>query len=120
MAADTGYKQSSRLDLDGALHRLGGDADLFGEIIRMFIDECPVMIQAMRTAIQAGDAAELQRNAHKFKGSVGYLGARDAVQLGYRLECMGQTGKIDGAAACLGELVILLEELVRGLKERCA
>jgi HPt (histidine-containing phosphotransfer) domain-containing protein len=105
------------LDLDAALRRLEGDRQLLREVIDLFLQDCPRLTKGIREAIDGRDAGELKRGAHKLKGCIGYLGADDAVQLAYRLECMGEAGKLEGAPECFRELLEVVEQVVRGLRE---
>ena len=109
-----------RVDLETALHRLEGDRELLREIIAMFLQEHPSMIEQIRAAIAEQNAGALQRAAHKLKGCVGYIAADDLAQLAYRLECMGRAAALDRAGECFNELLAVLEEVKQALLEKAA
>lgn len=74
-----------------ALERLGGDADLLGELCQIFLAESPKQLQKLREAIAEADPQAVMRAAHSLKGEIGYLGAAAAVQAARELEDMGTT-----------------------------
>ena len=53
-----------------------GEPDVLAEIFNLFLDEVPKRIDALRSAVRAGDALTVQRTAHSLKGSSGNIGAR--------------------------------------------
>ena len=55
------------------------------------------MLQDIRDAIAADRPDELNRTAHRFKGSLIYLAAKPAADLAGRLEAMAKTGDIQQA-----------------------
>jgi two-component system, sensor histidine kinase and response regulator len=89
------------LDKSQILDRVGGDKDLLKEVVALFLDDCPKLIEQMREAIQESDPGGLQKAAHTLKGSVSNFGASLAVQAALDLETMGKTGDICGAAGAL-------------------
>jgi two-component system, sensor histidine kinase and response regulator len=89
------------LDKSRILDRVGGDKDLLKEVVALFLDDCPKLIEQMREAIQESDPGGLQKAAHTLKGSVSNFGASLAVQAALDLETMGKTGDICGAAGAL-------------------
>jgi signal transduction histidine kinase/CheY-like chemotaxis protein len=55
------------------LQRLDGDADLLREVIGLFLDDCPKLVDSMRLAVAAGNGKALKTAAHRLKGSAGNL-----------------------------------------------
>jgi PAS domain S-box-containing protein len=64
-------------EMDHAIQALqeNSDADFVGELINMFLEEAPDLIEIARVAIAAGDAASLQRAAHTLKSNAATFGA---------------------------------------------
>lgn len=90
------------LDVD-AINKLrdlssDGDPDLITEVIGLFLQEAPRRIAALRAASARGDAKELREIAHALKGSAGQLGARSVQMIAGRIEEIGRSGAIAGAA----------------------
>jgi CheY-like chemotaxis protein len=85
------------MDWSKALEVVQGDRELLKDIVQAFLDECPKILGAIRTSIEESDRAVLQRAAHTLKSSMRYLGASEAFDRAYELECMGREGCLDGA-----------------------
>jgi HPt (histidine-containing phosphotransfer) domain-containing protein len=86
-------------DAAAALERMEGDADLFGDLVRMFLEECPTHREAVRQAIEAGNASALAAAAHTVKGCMSVLCARAASEAAFALESMGCQGDLTDVEA---------------------
>jgi HPt (histidine-containing phosphotransfer) domain-containing protein len=96
-------------DRSACLARVDGDEDLLGELAKIFLDECPAQLAAVREAVARGDCQTVERTAHALKGAVGNFAAHFVFD---RAECL----EIQG---CLGDLTQAPEtllELERGLE----
>ncbi len=98
-------------DLDEALGRVDGDRELLAEIAGLFLADATPMLDAVRTALAAGDPERMGRAAHRLKGSVLTFGAARASGAAQAIEELGRSGRLDGAA----DLVRTLETEVRRL-----
>ena len=87
-----------------ALSRVGGDIELLQEIARLFLTDAPHMLNAIRTAICAGDAHALERSAHAFKGCIANFGAKAATEIAFSLEQMGRNRDLSRAAETFARL----------------
>ncbi len=90
-------KQLVNLDRAIALERVGGDAALLREIVALFLEEYPVLLGEIRSALDAADPVRLERAAHTLKGSAGNFGAESAVQAALHLETLGRTRNLGPA-----------------------
>ncbi len=99
-------------DRSEALSRADGDARLLSEIVDLFLDELPQLIDEIQRRISAADAVGLERAAHRLKGSVGNLGAKPAFEAAQTLEDMGREGKLTQ----VGEAFELLRDQVTRLE----
>ena len=61
-------------DEAAALSRLDGDRDLLRELAGLFAEQFPEFLTSTAAAIDAGDAAGVQRSAHTMRGSVANFG----------------------------------------------
>lgn len=110
----SGAQAAAALDLTAALDRVEGDRDLFAELVRLFLEECPAAMKEIRQALQNGDAHLLDRLAHTIKGSSASLGANRVSQAALALEMRARSAALQNA----GELVDSLQaELDRSLPE---
>ena len=111
--AGSGTGSSAReavLDLGAALAGADGDRELLGRLARRFLDRCPALVAEVREAVGRGDAAAVERAAHKLKGAVGNFAAGPAGRAAGRLEALGRAGD---AEACRGALADLEGEVTR-------
>jgi signal transduction histidine kinase/DNA-binding response OmpR family regulator/HPt (histidine-containing phosphotransfer) domain-containing protein len=87
------------LDTAGLLARIGGDTDLMREVVRLFLEDCPLRLSAIRAAITAGDAGALRAAAHALRGAAGTLSARGVVDAALVMERMGAENQLGAAEA---------------------
>ncbi len=103
--------EAAVFDARAMLANIGGDEDLFGELICLFLSRQNAMISNIQTAMARGDSAALQHAAHTLKGTAGNLCAVEVVGLASQLEAAGRLGTLDKAPA----LALQLERAVRRL-----
>lgn len=111
--AVTSVRSVAIMDVEDALQRLDHDQDLFREILQIYIEDSPGMLQSIRDAVQNADAALLQRAAHSLKGLTATLSAQQVVAAAYRLEQMGATGNFSEATAA----ITAMDQQVRDLNQ---
>jgi two-component system sensor histidine kinase/response regulator len=102
-------------DLTDLERRMDGDQTLVREIVRVFLDECPAQMAAIRSAIDQRDPALVRTSAHLLKGAASYLSAPQAVDAARELELMGKEGKLERADIVYcrleSEIARLIDEL---------
>jgi CheY-like chemotaxis protein/HPt (histidine-containing phosphotransfer) domain-containing protein len=99
----TGSSQSP-LDLEAALLQLENDRELFDEVFTAFMDNLPVVMDQLRSAVTSGDARQLFTAAHTLKGGAAVVAAEPIRVIAARLEELGQTGEMETAVAAIREL----------------
>ena len=78
-----------------------GDGALLQQMAAMFAREYPVYLQRIDTAIAEGDAEQLTKAAHRFRGMLSTLRFIRAAQTAAELEELGISSELEGApAAC--------------------
>jgi len=91
------------IDVAGSLHRLGLEYETFKRMLVKFADTQGPTLDALRSAVAAGDGAAAARHAHAIAGASGNLGA-DALRVAAKvLERAGHEGG-DRLAPLLAEL----------------
>jgi two-component system sensor histidine kinase/response regulator len=90
----TAEEDKPLVDLEAALERLGGDEELLGSVIQMFLEECPSLITNLRAAVLQGDAKSLELAGHTLRGLVANFGAASVCELAFKLELMGKEGNL--------------------------
>ncbi len=105
------------LDMEVLLGRVDGDRELLQEIIEVYLEEYPRMLQEIRDAVGQSDSERLRIAAHTLKGAVANFGAKAAVQAAQELETMGKSGNVGQAAETLDKLEDALTWLLPALEE---
>jgi two-component system sensor histidine kinase/response regulator len=104
------------LDRTAVLARVGNDLELLQELVNLFLEECPGLVDGIRTAISRGDALRLKTAAHTLKGAVSNFSTWPAFELALRLETMGNKGDLTHAL----EALACLEEALSSLRPALA
>jgi HPt (histidine-containing phosphotransfer) domain-containing protein len=87
-----------RAVLEGLLDSVGGDREFLGELLQVYFEDSPQLVEAMHGALAEGNAEEFRRAAHSFKSNSANFGAMQLSRMCKGLEEMGKAGKLDGAA----------------------
>lgn len=95
---------------------IGSDNELFGQLIRLFLDRYQTMLADIRTALADGDASAVERSAHTFKGSAGNLCASEVGLIASRLEAVGRLHALHDAPPVYAQLEIEVARLVHVLE----
>jgi CheY-like chemotaxis protein len=105
-----GVKQEI-LDEPALLARFEGEVDLLRDVVGLFVDDCPRLMDGIRGAVERSDAGGLERAAHKLKGTVANFSARASYDAALCLEVMGREGHLEKAREALATLDTAIEEL---------
>ncbi len=92
------------IDRAAVFERFEGDIELLREIAELFLEMCPVRLQAIRDALARGDSKALQFAAHSLKGAVSNFAAEAARAAALRLELIGRAGDLAEANEAFDEL----------------
>ncbi|GAC1636928.1 MAG: hypothetical protein NVS4B8_01050 [Herpetosiphon sp.] len=80
------------------------ELNILPKVIALFRDDTPPRLAALRTAMLAGDAVTLMKQAHALRGSCANLGATYMAQLCADLEALGKAGEIGPSIALVEAL----------------
>ncbi len=103
-------------DREEALARVGGDVELLADLVRLFCEESPKLVAAVREAVERRNARALERAAHALRGSVSNFSARPVAETALRLELMGRAGELDSAVELSRDLEAHIEQLKAALE----
>jgi HPt (histidine-containing phosphotransfer) domain-containing protein len=101
-------------DHDGTMRRMGGDAELFQEMVELLKTDAPRHLAVAWRSFREQDWTTLGRAAHTLKGLAANFGAGRAVATAAELERMAKTGSGDSEQT-LCTLAETLEELAASL-----
>jgi two-component system sensor histidine kinase/response regulator len=103
-------------DLSVAMKAVLGDEILFREIAEMFIKNCDDSIAKIKKGIAGNDACILKREAHSLKGAIGNFSAKEAYEVAYHLEKLGEQSEMATAKEKVSNLESVLNELTSEMK----
>jgi CheY-like chemotaxis protein/HPt (histidine-containing phosphotransfer) domain-containing protein len=92
-----------------------GEPDLVTEFVRLFHDETPPLVDALRSGVSQGEADAIRRAAHTLKSSSANLGAHHLSALSAELEKKGRSGELEGTPALLADLEREVERVGQAL-----
>jgi HPt (histidine-containing phosphotransfer) domain-containing protein len=102
----------SPIDKDALFALVDEDPEFLGSLADTFLHDCSTYLDAIRSAVEKGEADTLRREAHGLKGAAANMQAEGTKEAARRLEDIGQSGDLDSAPEALEQL----EEEVGRLK----
>lgn len=94
-----------------------GRPDLLAELVSIFRDTTPELLEGLETAASSGDARQLQRLAHRLKGGSGNVGARHMSRLCADLELLArETASTEGFDSHVGAIRRSYDEALEALR----
>jgi two-component system sensor histidine kinase/response regulator len=103
------------LNVNAALQRLGGDVELFDQIVLIYLEDAPALLHTARQSLANGNAIELRRAAHSLKGMMSTLGAPAGDNAALRLEQCAASSDLASASELIFECGERVAELARVL-----
>lgn len=101
------------------LERLDGNSELLIELVQLFLEEAPRLIEAMRKSLQQGDMQGLARSAHSMKGAASNFLAHGTVAAALQLEVDAERGDTESAKTALATLEEIVGRLLTELANLC-
>jgi HPt (histidine-containing phosphotransfer) domain-containing protein len=92
------------LDADSALKRLGGDEDLFADLLSFFVEDAPSLMSDLRAGLAASDAAATRKAAHALKGLVLGCGGVRAARVAHSVEGAAEVKNLEAAESFANSL----------------
>ncbi|NHO66149.1 DUF4154 domain-containing protein [Aestuariicella hydrocarbonica] len=105
------------LDIKSALKNLEGDRELLHELIEMFLQQYPELLQTIETSLQHQQATELRRAAHTLKSSANVVGAETAAAAAAKLEQLAHDNQLNAAEPVIKILKSSLDEAKAALQQ---
>lgn len=92
------------MNVDDALRRLGDDVELLRDIVQIYLEDAPGMVEKIHNAVDQADANALQRAAHSLKGLAATLSASEVVGAAARLEHLAVSKNLADAPKAAAEV----------------
>ena len=112
----TEAEPAQSIDLARALERMGGDQQLFADVVRVFLEDSPERLAAIKRAVDQRNADAIRRSAHALKGAASNLAANDVFEAANTLERLGAEARLDAAEAAWRRLSAAAAELLDTLR----
>jgi len=103
-------------DSDDMLDRLGGDEEFLDDVLEVFIDECPKMLEGLRRGVTEGNAREIERAAHTMKGALLNISADPAAGIVVVLETMARDNDLEKSIEVFSALELAMGQLEHELQ----
>jgi CheY-like chemotaxis protein len=103
-----------------ALHHVGEDPEILAQLVTMFLEQGPERMARVEAAFARGDAAALEHEAHSLKGTAATMGMGTLRDAAYRVERIGGSGSVEGAAAAVAEMTAAMAAVVQVLRSEGA
>jgi len=110
--------KSESFDPAALWQRVNGDRQLLVELVELFMQECPRLLQNIRSSIEQGSFTDIQKFSHKLKGSALQFSGRGAAAAAGALEDAAKGKSLQEAErlfAKLSEEIIHLMPLLRSM-----
>lgn len=91
-------------DVDGALARLRGDRSLLIELVRIYVEDAPMLLVRIHDGIRDDNCSDVLHAAHLLHGLAANFGARNVTEPAERLEEIAVDGRLTEAAPLLERL----------------
>ena len=98
--------------------RLGGDEQLFNEVIHTFLSDCPSQLAEIRAAVAARDTDAVRVKAHGLKGAAGNLSAPALFTAAAALERVAAERRLDALEAAWRAMSVEATNVMDALR-RC-
>ncbi len=109
-----------QIDIAKILDRLGGDRELLGDLIVIYREDYPQLLEEVSAAVGARDGAALQRVGHALKGLIGNFLHDGTTNLAFRLEKKGRSLEWDGIDDDVCQLTFAAGQLLNSLEQSMA
>jgi two-component system sensor histidine kinase/response regulator len=111
-----GLKPDS-LNSKGLIKAFENDHHLFEELVEIFVNDYPQMLNTLRKSLESTDAETLSRTAHSLKGMLRNFQADAVADKAFELEKIGKQGELDNAGQIIESLTGQLDDVARKLKQ---
>jgi CheY-like chemotaxis protein/HPt (histidine-containing phosphotransfer) domain-containing protein len=105
------------VDRDRLMARLGDDEELLVDVVRVFLDDCPVRLAAIKAAVDSRDGERIRTAAHALKGAAANLSAQGLFDAAGVLERIGAEGRLDPAEAAWRRLSMEATSVIDALRQ---
>lgn len=99
MPAEATKLEAELFDLDGTMQRLGGNRSLLADLIQLYDEDSPQLLDRIDMGVKSLRCDEVRRAAHSLRGLAANFGAAKLAEPLFRLEAAASQGHLEDAAA---------------------
>jgi HPt (histidine-containing phosphotransfer) domain-containing protein len=104
MVEEASCQETEVFDLATLRSRVEGDLDLLAEIIGLYLDNSPRLLEEIESAVAAQDSERIARAAHTLKGMLKNMCAAKCVEAALEVETLGRKNDFALASRSLPSL----------------
>jgi HPt (histidine-containing phosphotransfer) domain-containing protein len=107
---------SAVFDRQAALERMGFDKQLYEEMVRLLLEDCPRRLAELKAAVEARNLELAKHAAHSLKGLAANFSANGAVRTAAAIERDALDGRWDQIAAKTSQLLADFEAFLQAVR----
>jgi PAS domain S-box-containing protein len=107
---------SAALDESLLLETFDGDWNFLKEVVEVFLDDYPRLLDTLRRSFNEGDCDTFMRSAHSLKGMLKNFRAETAAEIAFDLEKKGKEAHLNGIQPDIESLAALIAEVDKTLR----
>lgn len=92
-----GGENTERFALNELRDRVDGDDELVREVLAVYLEDTPTVLDSLRQALEAGQPESVAKAAHTLKGSSANVAAERLRSQAYELEQKARAGDLEEA-----------------------
>jgi two-component system sensor histidine kinase/response regulator len=104
------------VDNRSLIEAFDGDWNFFKEVVEIFLDDYPRLLENLRKSFKEGDCDVFMRSAHSLKGMLKNFRAENAAEVAFDLEKKGQEADLNGVQADIESLAAQIAEVDKTLR----
>ncbi|MBF0452744.1 MAG: response regulator [Candidatus Magnetomorum sp.] len=108
--------QSQIFDRNAALSCLGGDCDLFSNILNLFIEDTPQLIDTLKKAFQEKEYTRVEMAAHTLKSTASTFFVKKLSNASEKMEHLANEGNWEKAGSYLKDIIAAYDEFLAVLE----
>ena len=84
-----------QIDVERALQALDGNMELLKDLASMFVEDAPILLEQLKTALTDDHPRQARSAVHSLKGLVATFFAKTSVEIAQRLEDSAADGNLE-------------------------
>jgi PAS domain S-box-containing protein len=115
-----GYMMSRKdvriFDQTSLLERVNGDVELFHEMIELFLEQTPKLINDLSTSVEAVDVVAVNHHAHSLKGSSKTIAANALAEVAFQMELASKKSTLEKSVDLMDKIKFEFDEFKQAVK----